>query len=71
MFIRNEQAREEAPIGFFSPLDRITTLMDGGSVPAVKYLGRASSDAAPVTAACRASSGWLQLALGHMFRKGA
>ena len=42
MFIRNEQARKETPIVFFSPLDRITKLMDGGSVLVVKYLGLGS-----------------------------
>lgn len=39
MFIRNEWARKETLIAFLSFLDRITKLMDGGSVLVVKYLG--------------------------------
>lgn len=39
MFIRNERARKETPMAFLSFLDRITKLMDRGSVLVVKYLG--------------------------------
>lgn len=71
MFIRNEWARKGTLIAFLSSLDRITKLMDGGSVLVVKYMGPESLLMwRLVTAACKVSSDWLKLAQGHVLGKG-